>query len=544
MASDLGQKGKLSGLIGVVTTLIEAKREHEMAIEVALGGQAQDIVVETADEGKSAIRWLKESRVGRATFLPLDLIEGRENNHNLQKVLGEKGVIGFATDLVKFEPRLKNVVQHLLGNVVVVENLDVAVALQRRGIRTRYVTLEGEMVANSGAMTGGSMKVAGLLNRTREVKELATKLKQLRANEKQLNEKVALLKTEVVSLKEQSETLGRQAQAQEIEAARARKDFEAIDHRANEKGQQLASIDQRRAGMEKEISGHRLKQQEGGGELAELTRQVEELEAELLKIEDSATSRQQEVAEAGRLANEVMLNLTAGTERARSLKERMESSHAEAERLKAAAEGRRNEIANLEAELGEAGAEMKHLEEQLTGYQAQKKELDGQITFENEQKEVVQLDLRKLGERSQVLQRDFNIAQNELHETELKRTEFLLQLDNIKVQSKEKFSLGLNDVITRVLMPELISEENEARALKEAEDKAKAEQAVQDDNDEESDDADEDREQDEFKLVEAPEPEAEIIDISELSDDARERLDNLHTPEEIAGLVQNIQVGS
>ena len=231
-----GKKGKLSGLIGVVTTLIEAKREHEMAIEVALGGQAQDIVVESADQGKAAIRWLKESRVGRATFLPLDLIEGRENNHNLQKIIGEKGVIGFATDLVKYDPRLKKIVQHLLGNVVVVESLDVAVALERRGVRTRFVTLEGEMVAASGAMTGGNMKIAGLLNRTREVKELATRLKSFRANEKSWQEKSAKLKTEVAELKEQSERLAREAQAQEIEAARARKDFEAIDHRAKEKG--------------------------------------------------------------------------------------------------------------------------------------------------------------------------------------------------------------------------------------------------------------------------------------------------------------------
>src|SRR5690606_7499654 len=102
--------------------------------------------------------------------------------------------------------------------------------------------------------------------------------------EKQLSEKVAALKTEVVSLKEKSENLNRQAQAQEIEAARARKDFEAIDHRANEKGQQLARLDQRRAGMEAEISAHRLKQQEGTTLLTDLAAKVDELEMQLLEI--------------------------------------------------------------------------------------------------------------------------------------------------------------------------------------------------------------------------------------------------------------------
>lgn len=535
-----GQKGKLQGLIGVVTTLIEAKREHEMAIEVALGGQAQDIVVETADQAKQAIRWLKESRVGRATFLPLDLVEGRSNRQELQKVLGEKGVVGFATDLVKFEPRLKNVVQHLLGNVIVVENLDVAVSLERRGIRTRYVTLEGEMVAASGAMTGGNMKVAGLLNRTREVKELADRLKKLRLHEKELTEKSAALKEEVGQLKEKSETLARQSQAQEIEAARARKDFEAIDHRANEKGQQLARLDQRRAGMEKEIAAHRVKQQEGATLLTELAEKAESLEKELAAIEQTAGERQREVSEAGRLANEIMLALTAGTERARSLKERLENSSAEAERLKNAADARKAELDNIAEELKNADGRMAELNEQLSGYQKQKNELESQLTFENQQKETVQLDLRKLGERAQVLQRDFNEAQNELHEVELRRKEFLVQLDNIKVQSREKFSLHLNDVIRRVLMPDTVEEEPEESSAKVIDVAAEGEQSSEEAEGEESEKSPED-------LVAEMEAAAEaerlipIIEIADLTDEGRERLENLHNTEEIASLVQELR---
>lgn len=529
-----GQKGKLRGLVGVVTTLIEAKREHEVAIEVALGGQAQDIVVNTAEDGKAAIRWLKETRVGRATFLPLDLVEGRENSHNLRQVIGQKGVIGFATELVKFDPKLSSVVQHLLGNVIVVENLDVAVELEKRGIRTRYVTLDGEMVAASGAMTGGNMKVAGLLNRTREVKELADRLKQLRASEKNLAEKVTALKTEVSQLKEKSERLVREAQAQEVEAARARKDFEAIDHRAAEKSQQLARVDQRRASMEREISDHRMKQQEGSGLLTELAGKVDDLELQLLQVEEGASARQQEVAEAARQANELMIALTAGNERARSLRERMVNSRGESNRLKEAAENRRNEIRNLEeGELG-AEADLVKLEEQMVAYRRQKEELESQITFENQQKEVVHLDLRKLGERSQILQRDYNESQNELHEVELKRQEFLLQLDNIRMQAREKFLLDLNDVIARVLMPETVVEVEAPVTV------AKASNAEQG--------GDSEGEATEMLAAGEEEPDGQLeaelspaMDIVDLPEEARERLENLRTPDVIAGLVQQIR---
>lgn len=534
-----GQKGKVKGLIGVVTTLIEAKREHEIAIEVALGGQAQDIVVETAEDGKAAIRWLKDNRVGRATFLPLDLMEGRENSHNLRQIMGEKGVVGFATELVKYDQKLTKVVQHLLGNVVVVENIDVAVALQRRGIRTRYVTLDGEMVASSGAMTGGNMKVAGLLNRTREVKELADRLKQLRINEKQLFEKVATLKTEVAALKEKSEKLNREAQAQELEAARARKDFEAIDHRASEKGQQLARLDQRRAGMEAEISSHRLKQQDGAALLTQLAAKADDLELQLLEIEEGATARQHEVAEAARQASTLMITLTAGTERARSLRERLENARGEASRLKAAAESRRAEIAKLDNEEGTSDEELKQLQDQLDAYRNQMKDLEGQITFENQQKEIVQLDLRKLGERGQVLQRDYNEAQNELHEVELRRTEFLLQLDNIKVQAKEKFRLKLNDVIMRVLLPDSITEEDvkpEPPKPAVAEGETVTAGETPESGSEETPAEDMPAEPEEEEVDDSP-----VITLEELNEEARERLDNLRTPEVIAGLVQDIR---
>jgi chromosome segregation ATPase len=305
------------------------------------------------------------------------------------------------------------------------------------------------------------------------------------------------LKAEVGQLKEKSETLARQAQAQEIEAARARKDFEAIDHRANEKGQQLARLDERRAGMEKEIAGHRVKQQEGATVLAELAARAEQLEQDLLTIEQSASDRQHEVAEAGRLAHEIMLQLTGGTERARALKDRLQNSVAEAERLVKAAESRRAEMEHIAEELREADTRMAELRQQLDGYQKQKAELESQITFENQQKEVVQLDLRKLGERAQVLQRDFNEAQNELHEVELRRKEFLVQLDNIKVQSREKFSLHLNDVIRRVLMPETVIEEPEPPQAKvvdipgePTDDRAETDAAVQSQNEEEQEERD------------------------------------------------------
>ncbi|MGI8905260.1 MAG: chromosome segregation protein SMC [Candidatus Sumerlaeaceae bacterium] len=463
-----GKRGELHGLVGVVSTLLEAQREHELAIEVALGSQAQDIVVDNSDMGKAAIRWLKESRVGRATFLPLDLIEGRENNYNLRQVVAEPGVVGFATDLVKYDTRIQKVVQYLLGNVVVVENLDVAVALERRGIRTKFVTLDGEMVSAHGAMTGGSVKATGLLNRTREVKELADRLVHLRSREQETEQRVSHLKGSLGELRDSTERLSREAHQQEIEAARLRKDFEVVDHRASEKAQQLERLETRRAGMQQQVEQHRNTQDEGSGLLEQLAANAAALEEQLQGIEETATAKQHEVAEAGRLVNELMIAISTGTERLKNLRERIASGEREGQRLVQAQADKRAEIERMDVTQSECAGELSQLHEQLAKLQVDQQSLSAQLTQENQRKENVHLDLRKLSEHAQVLQRDYNEAQNELHEVELKRTEYTLQLDNINVQAQEKFGLVLDDVIQRVLFPEPELNENSALSSEDA----------------------------------------------------------------------------
>lgn len=476
-----GKRGHLSGLVGVVSTLIEAKKEHELAIEVALGGQAQDIVVETADHGKKAIRFLKESRVGRATFLPLDLIEGRENRHELQRCLSEPGVIGFATELVKYDPRLRKIVQYLLGNVIVVQNLDVAVALERRGVRTKFVTLDGEMVSAQGAMTGGSIKAAGLLNRTREVKELASRLKELRKKEADLTQQAVTLKEELARLREQREAAVRAAQQSEIDAARTKKDAEVAEHRLADKLTALRRLEERRGGVEGEIESHRRVQEEAGRKVDELARLISDLEEQLAGVEATATAKQAEVAEASRNLHELQVALSTGTERLNNLRERLGAGAREAIRLSNMVAERRRDIERLETQAAEAAAELEGLRQKLAGLEEKQKELSGQITAENQKKESIQLDLKKLAERAHVIQRDLNEAQNELHEAELKKTESSVQLENLAVQAMEKFAMPLAEVICWVAgadedrqVVEQLQEERrkEAEAQRLAEEKA------------------------------------------------------------------------
>lgn len=445
------KRKELHGVMGVVSTLIEANPQHELAIEVALGAQAQDIIVDRADNGKAAIQWLKQSRVGRATFLPLDLIEARPTSEHLRQVLGTPGVIGFATDLVKFNPQIATAVQFLLGNVIVCQSLDVAVALERRGFRTKFVTLDGDMVSSHGAMSGGSIKATGLLHRTREVKELAERMKQLQVRAETLEQTVAALREKLAAERERHEKLARSANAQEIETARTRKDYEVLQSKLSEKEASLANLDTRRAAMESEIAAHRTTHESGASLLEELTRSIESLESQLTQAEAQASAKQREVADFARELNDLMINISTGEERLSNLREKLANGQREKVRLAGAQTDKQREIETLKTQQEEAGAEILRLEGELEGLRQRQRELAEQITFENQRKETISLDLRRLGERSHVLQRDLNEGQNNLHEVELKRTEYNLQLSNITVQAQEKFNCTLEAVIAEVL---------------------------------------------------------------------------------------------
>ena len=180
--------------VGVLANLVQVQDKFETAIEVALGASLQNIVTQNEENAKELITYLKNHRYGRATFMPITTMKPRSIPAQDEKYLGGVGIYGVASGLLKFAPEISNVVQNLLGNVVIVENLDIATNLARQcGFRFKIVTLEGDVINPSGAMTGGSKKsnATNLISRDREVEALAQSIK---ANKLAFNEKKILLK--------------------------------------------------------------------------------------------------------------------------------------------------------------------------------------------------------------------------------------------------------------------------------------------------------------------------------------------------------------
>lgn len=195
-------RGSIRGVHGPVANLVKADDECALAIETALGAAAQNIVIDTQNDGRSAIEMLKRMDAGRATFLPIDTIRGSVMT---DAPVRDPGFVGVAFDLVKFDESYRQIFANLLGRTVVAETLADAVRISKaNGNRLRIVTLDGQLINAGGSMTGGSSaKGSGILSRANELETLKKKRVKLAESEKSCAAELERAKTNLASVRYQ-----------------------------------------------------------------------------------------------------------------------------------------------------------------------------------------------------------------------------------------------------------------------------------------------------------------------------------------------------
>ncbi|WP_278552202.1 chromosome segregation protein SMC [Companilactobacillus farciminis] len=190
----LNNKARLSGIVGAVAELISVPQAYQLAIQTVVGNQLQSIVTEDEMAAKKAIGYLRQSRGGRATFLPLNIIQARNiNTNDLNKAKRVTGFVGVASDLVTYDEKVKNIVKNILGNLLVAKNIDDATNISSAVNRKfRVVTLDGNVVNAGGSLTGGQQRKvnSSILSRKDELTDLT---KQLSKQELLMDQKQALV---------------------------------------------------------------------------------------------------------------------------------------------------------------------------------------------------------------------------------------------------------------------------------------------------------------------------------------------------------------
>ncbi len=285
MVMQEAQRGGLKNIHGPVSRLIRTEDSCAVAIEIALGAAMQQIVVDSEADGKAAIGYLKRTGGGRATFLPLSSIWGK----SLQEPGVEKcrGFVGIAAELVKYDPKYRNIVLNLLGRTVIVEDLDGAIAMARQfKNRFRIVTLDGQVMNSGGSMTGGSVnRDAGLLSRANELEKLTAQEKLLASQRQEEEARLQEYQRQFDQVEYQLSTARDQLRAAEDQVLRLQgqeKQYEvlrnAILEAENAARRERDSLRDRDRGDAERLAAQKAKIQVYERELSETRQKLSELE--------------------------------------------------------------------------------------------------------------------------------------------------------------------------------------------------------------------------------------------------------------------------
>lgn len=246
-----------SHIMGTLADVIACGEGYETAIETAAGGAMQNVITATREDAQYLINYLKATRGGQVTFLPLDAVRPKMDSPQLKSACGERGAIGLAIDLVKYDKRFSNAVGFILGNTLVVDTIDNATVIARRYPRAfKIVTLDGDIIASSGSMTGGSRREnsANLLANERKIKEIEDEIASAKATLARTEVKRAEADGELEKAKKEQGELDDSLQGKRIELAEARQKLSSLTVQINELESEFSVYKQSKASLKEKLA--------------------------------------------------------------------------------------------------------------------------------------------------------------------------------------------------------------------------------------------------------------------------------------------------
>ncbi len=339
------QKETQKGIVGVVADIIKVEKQYETAIETALGGNIQNIVTEDEETAKRMIAFLKKTKSGRATFLPLTSIKCPQE-FKPERALTETGVIGTADSLIQIPEKYASVAKSLLGRILVVDHVDHAVKIAGKYDHSlRMVTLEGELLLPGGAISGGAYKNnSNLLGRRREIAELGERVKKYRQEVETILKKIEDTKEERNRLRRELEEARLSLQNKFIEQNTARLNVIAAQEKWNETEEGFGSLKEQR--------------QELGEQIAEIGKEKEQTAKELTDSEETEKETQAQIAVFQRQLESMRVKESGQTAK-------VSEWDVETEKLRQQQEFKRQNLERIEGELGRLSGELSEIKEAL-----------------------------------------------------------------------------------------------------------------------------------------------------------------------------------
>lgn len=468
-------KGALQNykIYGPLSNLVSTDKRYVTAIEVAMASVSQNIVTENEQDAKSAIKYLKDNRLGRATFMPVSTVKSR--NIDVSAASKMQGFIAVAKELVEYDRQYDGVVGNVLGATVVADNIDNAIAMAAKcGHKFRIVTLDGEVMQAGGAMTGGSTgKNSGFLSRKTEIETLEAEIKQMKAEldalEKEYKESSKVLETatdevenarkllmvkneEYVSLKAECEHSDKHLSEAEESREGLIRDIEIVDSRTKEINEDIdlcrAKIDE----LEKDIETLRKDAEGKSDETEEILAKIQGLQEQILNVTIEENAKLKDIE----LQNERLANVVS-----------------EKSDIFAEIEEKTGQIASFNQKIAEINEEIEKSREKLNELGNQSVDIDKRIEELSNMRKDADNKIREMQEATKdTRDKLFALGQQKV-KAEAKKTNIETDLDGIFTHLWEEYELTYSEAL-KVCSGEEINLTEANREIAELKSKIKA----------------------------------------------------------------------
>ncbi|MDP4097576.1 chromosome segregation protein SMC [Paenibacillus sp. P96] len=452
------RKGQLHGVHGAVAELIRVPEKLEQAMETALGASVQHIVMENEAVSRQAIGFLKQRQLGRATFLPMDVIRPRQIGSGERQIIeGAEGFVGIGADLIQYDERYAGIIGSLLGNVVIAKTLEDANRIAARcQYRYRVVTLEGDVVNAGGSMTGGSQfkKNTNLLGRKRQLDQLDQEIADAEQQVEKLRHSSLDIKKQLEEAQLRLDELRQGGDVKRGEEQQAASELKQIEHELRHVLEQVAASGQEKKGFDQEIK-------ELESTRAEAVRKLAELEGE-----EKRTHQAIQAAEFARKANEsakeeLQSQLTNLRVREGKLEQERFSLEEQVKRLRGDynslykdAKQNRSLLASVEADLRINREESVKQVEDLNRFRILKDETAAKLEFKRAARSQLskKLELEENETREQRIQ--LKAVEEQLRQTEIGANRLDVELENILRKLADEYELSYELAKQRYPVPE------------------------------------------------------------------------------------------
>ena len=435
------------GLYGVVANLLKVPKEYEVAIEMALGANLQNIVTDTEETAKTLVEYLRTNNLGRASFLPITSVKGKK----LDRIDGKNiaGVIGIASDLVKYDSKFNGIFTSLLGRTVIVDDMEAGIALAKKNKYSfRIVTLKGDILSATGAITGGSVqaKTVNILGRGREIEDLKAKLKELNTKlAKKEKEKEEYLNS-IEELLETISGLENNLQEIDIEYATQKQKVELISENVDKLKTRMDKIKSELDKIENTRIEIKHYKEEKEKELSNLEKEIETLNIEVEEFIKLNKDDQTYIDNLNLDITNLKISVSSFEESEISINEMTERINQDIENNKNSIKLKEEAIQNGQEEKKKLEEEIENLNKEIIEIKQNVENSGAKIDEFKKSKDLKNAELEKLEEEIEKQFKRLEELKEQLVKLDLKKTKLNQDLEDVVNKMWEEYELTPNNV--------------------------------------------------------------------------------------------------